>query len=590
MNNLIEFSIEDKFLKEDILDLKDYPNEYFKSKVICLKKTIIDMSNIESETLKSELKKYIKHIANRTDINSTTLRTNYITPIRILIKFLENKKFHSITETNKDSLKLYKEFLVENGIYTESSRGDSPNTLILTSFKDYIIFIYDTRIGFDRDVWELEKFNISPERINKSSAIKNIYFTDIENVNNREYAKKYFKYLIGNTDLSIATIRSRSTAIKDFLSHIDNIDLDKIKRCDVESYYEELNKRNLKDKTFNQSVVDNLNFLQYLELKGEIKRNYFFSQDTKYSPRELNLRSIDSYVINQIFNILDKIEPKLSIMYLTLYCVGMRISELCQMQTDCLYTTDNGYFIKYYSPKMKKEVTNPIPKSLYELLLKQIEVTKSKISENERYIFASRPNEPYLSSTFQDQMKNELDKFDIKNPDGTKYNFKSHDYRHTVATNMLEQDIPLNIIQKILHHESIEMSLAYAEITDKRRTQKHKEFIDVKGKVAPIATDIKLEDIATVEWIRENINAQILPNGVCALPAKLKKCPHANSCLTCNSFRTSIEHLETHKQQLIRTEEYIKVAKKNNWIRQVETNEEVRENLIKIINTLENEG
>lgn len=448
--------------------------------------------------------------------------------------------------------------------------------------------IYDTREGFNRDIWELKDLNIASDRLNKSSSVNTISFTNIENVKNRELMKIYFRYLISNTDLSISTIISKITGIKAFLSHIGHVDLNSIKRSDIESFYEEMNKRNLKNASFNKCITDNLNFLQYLELKGLISRNYFFFQDTKYAPIEFKLRSVDSYVIKQIFNILDKIPPKLSTMYLTLYCVGMRVSELCQMEMDCLYTNQNGYFVKYYSPKMKKEVTNPIPQNLYKLLLKQREITKIELSEDEKYIFASRPKKAYLSTTFQKKMKRELDKFNIKNPDGTKYNFKSHDYRHTLATNMLELDISLSIIQKILHHDSIEMSLAYTEVNDKRRIQKHREFINIKGKAAPIDTAVKLDDIVTVEWIRENINAQILPNGVCGLPAKLKKCPHANSCLTCNNFMTSIEYLEVHKQQLARIEEYIEIAKKNNWIRQVETNEEVRNNLIKIIDTLEN--
>lgn len=590
MNDLLKFSVEDKFLKQDIFDLKDYPNENFKVKIAKRKKTIVDISNIKSNKLKVELKEYIKYIANREDLKSNSLKIDYITPIQILIKFLENLDVESITNTNNNFIDDYKRFLIENNISAESVRGDTPNTLILRKFKEYIIAEYDTRIGFDRDIWKLKDFNISFERINKSSFRDKFDFTDIENFKNRELTKLYFKYLIGNTDLSIATITSRMYRIKSFLAHIGNTDLNSINRKNVEMYYEEMNKKNLKDRTFNQCVIDNLNFLQYLELKGLISRNYFFFQDTKYAPIEFKLRSVDPYVIKQIFNILDKIPSKLSIMYLTLYCVGMRVSELCQMKTDCLYRTENGYFIKYYSQKMKKEVTNPIPENLYKLLLKQIEMTKSKFSNDEKYLFASRPNKAFLSTTFREQMKKELDKFNIRNSDGTKYNFKSHDYRHTLATNMLEQDIPLSIIQKILHHDSIEMSLAYVEVTDKRKIEKHKEFINVKGKISPIFTDIKLDDVVNVEWIKENINAQMLPNGICGLPAKLKKCPHANSCLTCKNFRTSIQYLDIHKQQLTRTEEYIKIAKLNNWIRQVETNEEVRDNLIKIISVLEGRG
>lgn len=81
--------------------------------------------------------------------------------------------------------------------------------------------------------------------------------------------------------------------------------------------------------------------------------------------------------------------------------------------------------------------------------------------------------------------------------------------------------------------------------------------------------------------------AQALPNGTCALPAISKSCPHANACLTCTNFRTDHRHLKTHKQQLTKTNEIIKQAKKNNWQRQLEMNVTIKDNLEKIINTLE---
>ena len=157
-----------------------------------------------------------------------------------------------------------------------------------------------------------------------------------------------------------------------------------------------------------------------------------------------------------------------------------------------------------------------------------------------------------------------------------------------MGSKMREREIPFQYIQRQLHHESPEMTLAYIEYNNKQKIKKMNEFIDVNGDNAPLKSTVKLDDEeAYAEWTRKFINTQMLPNGVCAKPIKLGKCPHANSCLTCLDFRTSVKDLETHKLHLQRVEEYINFAKKNGWTMQLETNKKTRENLIKIIKKLE---
>lgn len=79
-------------------------------------------------------------------------------------------------------------------------------------------------------------------------------------------------------------------------------------------------------------------------------------------------------------------------------------------------------------------------------------------------------------------------------------------------------------------------------------------------------------------------------NGSCARPVIKGVCPHANACLTCGDFRTTIEFLDQHKEQLEQTEKIIEKAKVNNWQRQVEMNDQVKTNLKNIISSLESDN
>jgi ferredoxin len=86
--------------------------------------------------------------------------------------------------------------------------------------------------------------------------------------------------------------------------------------------------------------------------------------------------------------------------------------------------------------------------------------------------------------------------------------------------------------------------------------------------------------------MKKNILAESLSNGYCSLPIQLT-CTKGNACLTCGDFRTTIEFLDQHRQQLERTHQVLAVAQTNNWERQIQVNQDVKVSLEKIITTLE---
>jgi len=87
--------------------------------------------------------------------------------------------------------------------------------------------------------------------------------------------------------------------------------------------------------------------------------------------------------------------------------------------------------------------------------------------------------------------------------------------------------------------------------------------------------------------LKRTVLAQALPNGHCHLPVQAGPCPHANACLTCTHFRTSERFLPNLKQQLAETERILQWAQDNHATRQLEMNERVRKNLVKMITALE---
>lgn len=78
-----------------------------------------------------------------------------------------------------------------------------------------------------------------------------------------------------------------------------------------------------------------------------------------------------------------------------------------------------------------------------------------------------------------------------------------------------------------------------------------------------------------------------MPNGYCGIPIQQGGCPHANACLICSHFKTTVQFLGQHQNQLQETTRILETAKENGWTLQIEMNKAVKENLESIITALE---
>ena len=124
-----------------------------------------------------------------------------------------------------------------------------------------------------------------------------------------------------------------------------------------------------------------------------------------------------------------------------------------------------------------------------------------------------------------------------------------HQWRHTLGTSLINRDVPQHVVQKILDHDSPQMTAHYARLSDKtvREHWERARKVNAAGQPVQISPDGPLGDAA---WAKQQLSraTQALPNGYCQLPV-VKTCPHANSCLTCPMFVTTAEFLPQHHAQ-----------------------------------------
>ena len=164
-----------------------------------------------------------------------------------------------------------------------------------------------------------------------------------------------------------------------------------------------------------------------------------------------------------------------------------------------------------------------------------------------------------------------------------------HQFRHTYATRLINNDVPQEVVRRLLDHTSHTMTARYARLADTtiREQWERAQKINIRGEPVDASTDGPLADAA---WMKQNLSRakMALPNGYCGLPLQ-KSCPHANACLTCPLFVTTAEFLPQHHQQLDATRALITRAETDGHTRLAEMNRTVETNLLTIISTLEHD-
>ena len=587
INMAVETAIQQK--KIVLLDFtkahpcQDYYNHYYERKKPCpnRKKSLsvweIDLSGIKDDTLLKRIVGFLWYSLNPDRRTPLCYHQKTVLPLSRVLQAVPEKVLSS-----------YSDYL----LYTDDANKDRFDKYVAVCNRRFHRYCLDEDYRnnpYEADSWDLDRMSLPPERVNDSLHYKHLYFHKIKNGINKDLAKKYIKYLLTNTDNSVSTILGKLVAITKALNCIDKPYTEWTAK-DAEQYIEFVKKKSSVKTTIAHRVMYMEGFTEYLLLHdmiadSPIKQYHELANSGEYQYKET---APDKYVLTQIFNALGGFKKKyLVVWFLAIYCTGMRISEAIQLKKDCLERSGETYFIRFYQTKMKKDVTNVIPKALYEI----IDEYRKTVGTDTVYLFpGQRRKRPIQRTTIYEHIIKELEIFDIKNSDGSKYHFTPHSFRHLMAVRMRDEDIPFQYIVEQLHHESPEMTLAYVEYLDKQKIKKMKRFIDIHGNEAPITVDVKTsDDIEYAEYLRKFINAQMLPNGVCARPVKLGKCQHCNACLHCKDFRTSAEFIDVHKDQLMRLKKYMVVAKQNNWDIQYKEAQTVTKTLERIMKAIRKE-
>ena len=126
---------------------------------------------------------------------------------------------------------------------------------------------------------------------------------------------------------------------------------------------------------------------------------------------------------------------------------------------------------------------------------------------------------------------------------------RTHRFRHTRATSLLNAGVPIHVVQRYLGHLSPAMTMHYAQTLAETHEA---EFLRYR-KLTADARDLQIgaRDLYDMLQLDQRTD-RILPNGWCLLPPR-QSCDRGNACLTCDKFATDATFLPELRAQKDRT-------------------------------------
>lgn len=288
-------------------------------------------------------------------------------------------------------------------------------------------------------------------------------------------------------------------------------------------------------------------------------------------------------------------DPARRLITLILMRCGLRVGDARRLPHDCITRdADDAPYLRYNNHKMKREALVPIDDEVEQLLRQQQRRVLDRWPDGAPVLFPQRTanpdgRKPISDGTYRDGLSRWLERCDIRDETGRRALLTPHQWRHTLGTRLINRDVPQEVVRKILDHDSPAMTSHYARVHDTtvRRHWEQARKVNAQGETVTLDPDGPLAEAA---WAKQRLGraTQALPNGYCGLPA-VRSCPHANACLTCPMFITTPEFLPQHRQQHQQTLQIISAAEARGQTRITEMNQQVADNLEKIITALEND-
>ena len=269
-------------------------------------------------------------------------------------------------------------------------------------------------------------------------------------------------------------------------------------------------------------------------------------------------------------------------MLFTIESVGMRISELCTLTTECLAKDTSGeYVLTYYQFKCKKMNRVPISQELAQCLERMIADVNEKYGNSCQYVFTRDGKKPISVEVFSRALNELSYRYHFVDRAGKPLRVRSHTFRATVATNYINIGIDPNVIRMMIGQADMRSLKFYIEASDESVLASTKTLLEQQER---LIRNIGNPDAIQLVIADDCAGAHPLPNGACS---RKGKCEHFNACYACPMFQPDSAFLQVYRYQLQKAETALSMAQANGMQRLADVNEQLIANLHRIIKECE---
>lgn len=222
-------------------------------------------------------------------------------------------------------------------------------------------------------------------------------------------------------------------------------------------------------KTVRRKMISVKTFLDFLYSADILKnRDYtdfkFKIQNSQKIPKFIP-RSDIGKMVHHYENLISKTKNQTTLKELLrrgaifefLYLTGVRVEELCNLKMQDVYFEDEVIII---NGKGKKQRLIPFMIKKTKFLKIYYEIYKD-VLESCNYFFINKWNHKISTQSVRSVITRLEEEIKLE------YSITPHMFRHTLATNLLENGVNLRIVQEILGHSTIKTTEIYTHITIK---------------------------------------------------------------------------------------------------------------------------
>lgn len=283
--------------------------------------------------------------------------------------------------------------------------------------------------------------------------------------------EEYIAFCTNHKRLDKKTVKAYRIDIRQFVDYL-YLNNNKVLCENSLNTYVTLLNSTYKPKTVKRKLASIKVFINFLNDKEYLHDNYQKVFKIKFREPKNLPKTIELHNMKLFFNTLERqknivkterekecIIRDIAIIEL-LFSTGMRVSELCFLKKENLDICSGSVRI---NGKGSKERILSISNPQVICALQEYEKVVHKINDNQHYYFLNNFGNPISDQSVRFMIKKYADMA------GISQHITPHMFRHSFATLLLEQDVDIRYIQRMLGHSSITVTEIYTFVSNAKQ-------------------------------------------------------------------------------------------------------------------------